>query len=86
VREDRGTPIYDRERDTKKPLYNGKVVCVDNVHNLSAYTIGKIYQFVEGRITTNEGYKLPFDSDPTKIYSFEDWSKFTSSKFIEIVE
>lgn len=82
--EDRGTPIYDRERDTKKP-YNGKVVCVDNVFNSSNYTIGKIYQFVEGRLTTDGAIKLPHETE-SKVYTFGDWDNYTSSKFIEVVE
>jgi hypothetical protein len=77
-----GTLVYDRERDTKK-LYNGKVVCVDNSHNEGSYTVGKIYQFVDGTITLDRGNKLPLWD---KIYCFEDWANYTSSKFIELVE
>lgn len=76
-------PVYDRERDTK-PLYNGKVVCIDlDGSNENNYTVGKIYQFENGRITTDEGAMIP---NIKKIYSFDDWNNWSSSKFIEIKE
>jgi len=78
-----GRPIlWER---VKKLLYNGKVVCIDNVNNTGNYTVGKIYQFVEGKLTTDGGSKLPY-LDTNKIYSFDDWDNFTNSKFIEIKE
>lgn len=81
---DWGEVVYDRERDTKKPLYNGKVVCVDLCgHNIDTYTVGKIYQFKEGVITSDYGVTFG-DNEPFS--NFEDWANWTSSKFIEIVE
>jgi hypothetical protein len=80
-----GELVYDRERDTKKPLYNGKVVCVDNHgSNSSLYTVGKIYQFVDGSFVADDGtetknYYHPFES-------FKEWQEFSSSKWIEIKE
>lgn len=73
--------VYDRARDTK-PLYNGKVVCIDNINNPTLYTNGKIYQFNDGFMTANNGDKYP--DDP--VHSFEEWSEWTGSKFIEIKE
>lgn len=81
---EKGELVYYRERDTKKP-YNGKVVCIDVKNNLSCYTLGKIYQFKDGVITTDEGIK--FGTIPGELfYTFDDWAKWTSSKFIEIKE
>ena len=55
------TLVYDRERDTKKPLYNGKVVCIKNGYDESTpvctFTIGKIYNIVDGVITSDRGYE-----------------------------
>ena len=77
-----GELIYDRERDTK-PLYNGKVVCVDNRgHNEHHYTVGKIYEIKDGKVTTDDGLTFP----PKPVQSFEEWQDWTNSKFIEIVE
>lgn len=73
----------ERLHDYCTPKYNGKVVCVDNYRNLCAYSVGKIYQFVNGKLTDNHGNKLPLDNP---IRSFKEWQEFTSSKFIEIVE
>ena len=78
-----GTCVYDRERDTKKPLYNGKVVCIDRTCNYDLYTVGKIYQFKDGKITGDNGGNYPLDC---KVDSFEEFLKHTSAKWIEIVE
>lgn len=78
-----GELVYDRERDTKR-LYNGKVICIENhAGNSHHYTVGKIYQFVDGKLTTDHGGKLPHFE---KIYSFEDWEKYSNSKFLEVKE
>ncbi len=71
-------------QEEKQPEpYNGKVVCVDlRGQNGCSYTEGKIYQFKDGYMTDDVGYTMPKDA----VYSFEEWQKFTSSKFIEIVE
>lgn len=79
----KGKLVYDRERDTK-PLYNGKVVCVDLCNcNENLYTVGKIYQFKDGKITNDKGLDIPVT---VPIYSIDDWNKFSDSKFIEIKE
>lgn len=65
------------------PFYNGKVVCIDLCNcNKKIYTVGKIYQFVDGKITTDEGCPIPF----YPIHSFEEWVSYSDSKFIEIKE
>ena len=75
----RGKLIWER-----KPLYNGKVVCVEvTPANRDLYTVGKIYQFNNGKITADNGYLYP---SCTEIHSFEDWDNFSYCKFIEIVE
>lgn len=79
-----GELVYDRERDTK-PLYNGKVVCVDLAGcNADNYTVGKIYQFKDGRMTCDSGHT--FGDGYDKFYTFEDWTRYSSSKWIEIKE
>lgn len=67
-----------------KPLYNGKVVCVDNKNNTDTWTIGKIYQFTGGLIVSDAGVVFPGKYTP--VYSFKEWSDWTSAKFIEVVE
>jgi hypothetical protein len=79
----KGTLVYDRERDTKKPLYNGKVVCVE-LNGNTMYTVGKIYQFKDGIMTADNGLTYPSRFNP--IHNFEAWNKWTASKFIEIKE
>lgn len=77
-----GNIVYDRERDTKR-LYNGKVVCIDNTGNERSYTVGKIYQFVDGKFTADNGAVRGFH---TPFTSFEEWAAWTSSEFIEVKE
>jgi hypothetical protein len=76
----------ERLSEPPKPkYYNGKVVCVNNINNTQAYTIGKVYEFIDGRMTDDLGQLMPrtcFD----KITSFEHWNKWTSAKFIPLVE
>ena len=68
--------------EPKPPLYNGKVVCIDNSFNPKAYTVGKIYEFKDGQFKDDMDYIIP----TTPCTSFEDWSRCTVSKFIEVVE
>lgn len=77
------TLVYDRERDNE-PLYNGKVVCIDTVleGNAKLYTVGKIYTFVDGQLMTDTKCKIP----TRPIHSFDEWSKRSDSKWIEIKE
>lgn len=65
----------------KPKYYNGKVVCVDlNGLNLDSYTVGKVYAIVDGVLTNDKGKKIN-PRNPVK--SFDEWCKFSSSKFIE---
>lgn len=77
-----GELIWKREEE--KSLYNGKVVCINlNGTNENNYTVGKIYEFKDGRMTADNGYVFGGNE---KFYTFKDWENFTSSKFIEIKE
>lgn len=63
--------------------YCGKVVCVDNCGNPHLYTVGKVYQFVDGVLTADNGSEIYGDGS---IKTFEDWAEFTNSKFVPLVE
>lgn len=72
--------------EEEKPLYNGKVVCVDHDgNNQDAYTIGRIYQFRNGSIINDKGNEILWRKED-KVHSFDEWERFSSSKWIEIVE
>lgn len=78
------TLVYDRERDTK-PLYNGKVVCIDNSSgNRSLYTVGKIYQCVNGSFVADNGEEIKTWYKP--FHSFEEFQQWSTSKWLEIKE
>lgn len=84
-----GTDYHPSEvafQEEEKPLYNGKVVCVDhNVLNQDDYTVGRIYQFRDGSIINDRGHEVPYYKE-SKVHSFDEWVRFSGSKWIEIVE
>lgn len=74
----------ERLTEKPKPLYNGKVVCTRVGNNVDLYTLGKIYQFVDGTLTCNNGFILKNYGKPFE--SFDQFKEYTASDFIEIVE
>ena len=69
----------------KKPIYySGKVVCVKKVRSGAAYTVGKIYEFKDGRVKIDNGNKIPV----FPVRSLDEWnnSSCTYAKFIELKE
>lgn len=77
-------PVNNAVEEKKEEYYNGKVVCVGSTgSNERLYTVGKIYQFVDGQMTCDAGSKMPCYKH---IKNFEEWDKFSSSDFVEIVE
>lgn len=75
--------VYEAERkeDERETLYNGKVICLDA--KSCDYTTGKIYQFRDGKITTNSGNIIP---SVKKIHSFKEWANWSNAKWMEVVE
>lgn len=63
----------------KPTYYNGKVVCTKEVRGLT--TKGKIYEFVDGRLTWDDG-----DKSYPKMKNFEEINSNFRSQFIEVVE
>lgn len=73
---------FNRVTENKPKYYNGKVVCVKSRRE-SAYTVGKIYEFVNGRVRIDNECILPV-GDPVK--SLNEWnnSEWALAKFIEL--
>lgn len=67
----------------KKELYNGKVVCIRNPAN-DYYTVGKIYEFKDGAILTNNGTVI--NNNGEGFHSFEEFAAFSSATFVKLVE
>lgn len=66
--------------------YSGKVVCVSKGKN-AAYTLGKIYQFKDGRVKIDNECIFPsLGMEPIK--NLDDWNnrEYTLAKFIELKE
>lgn len=68
--------------------YNGKVVCVKNsAGNEIAYTVGKIYEFVDGSFTNDLYEQVGWCADNGRGFtSFEEWNRFSCSDWLEIKE
>lgn len=67
----------------EKTLYNGKVVCVDNFGGDSDFTLGKIYEFKDGKCRDDRGLLRPIDYAIANIKEYNARSCF---EFIELVE
>ena len=65
-----------------EPLYNGKVVCLSNTNNISKYTVGKIYEFKEGRFVCDGGHSTPRYA----VHTFDEWKASSSAEWLEIKE
>lgn len=77
--------VGEKPVEEKPKYYNGKVVCVDNCFNENGYTVGKIYHFKDGKLINDYGETMT-SYNGKGFKTFEEWQKFTSSKFIEVVE
>ena len=73
----------DVEPIVEPKYYSGKVVCVDK-HKNAAYTVGKIYEFKNGRVEIDSGEKIP----TFPVISLDEWnnSDWALAKFIELKE
>lgn len=67
-----------------EPLYNGRVVCVSDGGLHWRFTVGKIYQFINGRSIDNCGDNLPWG---IAVHGCDELNEQHSGvKFIEVVE
>jgi hypothetical protein len=75
------TPSEPVEEPVKETFYNGKVVCIKAVP-YSSFTVGKVYQFVDGSVTDDNGHKFP------KVNDFEQWQRGSKghTEWIEVKE
>lgn len=64
-------------------LYNGEVVCVSKTRDQWAYTVGKIYKAVNGRITIDNGVNQPWGGDFTSVDELNEKLK-DYAQFIEV--
>lgn len=69
------------DRLFEEKLYNGKIVCT-KVKPCYAFTVGKIYEVKDGKLTIDNGSIIP--CEPAK--NIDDLKKALCCKFIEVVE
>lgn len=62
--------------------YNGLVVCIEK-GRYSPYTLGKVYEFVDGRVKDDRGEAFP--KEPVK--TLEEWNSriISRAKFCQIM-
>lgn len=60
---------FERLTESKPKYYNGKVVCV-KAGRKCPYTVGKIYEFIDGRVRIDDECIVPYKD---RIKSLEDW-------------
>jgi hypothetical protein len=77
-------PVTEPKKPEPPKYYNGKVVHIGTLNGLfvpvSKFTVGKIYEVVDGVITSDTGYR----SD--KYFTLESLSHGMGNKFIPLVE
>ena len=75
------------EKEETEKFFNGKAVCIEVSRN-PAYTVGKIYNFKDGRCTIDNGCLMPHACGP--VTSIDDWNNRYPhelfAKFLEIKE
>lgn len=80
-----GVTIADEEKkeDPKPKYYSGKVVCVDSSY-CRDFTVGKIYEFDNGKVMDNTDYVRPCCYSVTDLD--DDYMRSWHYKFIPLVE
>lgn len=68
----------------RSEFYNGKVVCISKTSPNTAYTVGKVYEFVEGRVKIDNGNIVPTDA----VKSIEEFNeqRMSFGKFAPLIE
>lgn len=71
--------------EEKPKYYNGKVVCVEKDGDTFAYTVGKVYEFKNGRVVIDNYICHPYDK---RITTLDEWNDDPNlyCKFIPFVE
>ena len=78
---------FDRlmgDKPVKPKYYNGKVVCVEAIKG-TIYTVGKVYEFKDGKLEINGMCILPVDKGITTLEEWND-DEDLYCKFIPLVE
>lgn len=77
--------LIESTAEKEEKYYNGKVVCAEQREECFAYTVGKIYEFKNGKLVNDNGFRVP----ETPIKTLEEWNKGMNAdfaKFIPLVE
>lgn len=71
----------------KPKYYNGKVVCVEKSARYMAYTVGKVYEFKNGRVKIDNGNIIPIAGEKA-VETLSEWNNNATNyvKFIPFVE
>lgn len=76
------------EKTGTEKFFNGKAVCIETTDKFVSYTVGKIYEFKDGKTTLDNGCVYPLIDGA--VTSIDDWnSRYPCelfAKFLEIKE
>lgn len=76
------------EKTGTEKFFNGKAVCIEKNNDYCAYTVGKIYEFKDGKTTLDNGASYPENGN--EVTSIDDWNsrypRIALAKFLEIKE
>jgi hypothetical protein len=73
----------DAEAEPKPEYWNGKVVCVESCDG--DFTVGKIYEFVNGKVTDNDGIARLM-GDKKLFKSVEEWNEACACLIARFIE
>jgi len=71
------------EKEPEPKFYNGKVVCVSSGDE--CFTVGKMYEFVNGEVKDDEGDKRPMFAD-RRFKSVDEWNEAYGSPLVQFIE
>lgn len=73
----------DAEAEPKPEYWNGKVVCVESCDG--DFTVGKVYEFVNGKVTDNDGIARLM-GDKKLFKSVEEWNEACACLIARFIE
>ena len=71
------------EKEPEPEYYNGKVVCVSSGD--ACFTVGKMYEFVNGEVKDDEGDARPMHADE-RFKSVEEWNSECGMPIARFIE
>lgn len=73
------------EKEPEPEYFSGKVVCVESCNG--DFTVGKVYEFVNGKVTDNDGIARPGRMWDKKLFkSVKEWNEACADSIARFIE